>query len=83
MFCTAKYYYRKDYIVDFLMWNMENEELIINKLDRLKQEINFVKEHIVDVTLTQDDISSLNEAEEDLRGGRTTSLKDLKKELGV
>ena len=53
---------------------MENEELIINKLDRLKQEIDFVKEHIVDITLTQDDISSLNEAEEDLRKGRTKRL---------
>jgi hypothetical protein len=62
---------------------MENEELIINKLDKLKQEIDFVKEHIVDVTLTQDDINSLNEAEKEFKEGRTTSLKDLKKELGV
>ena len=53
---------------------MENEELIINKLDLLKREIDFVKEHIMDITLTQDDISSLNEAEEDLRKGRTKRL---------
>ena len=62
---------------------MGNEELIINKLDSLKQEIDFVKEHIIDVTLTQDDISSLNEAEKEFKEGKTTSLKDLKKELGV
>lgn len=53
---------------------MENEGLIINKLDALKQDINFVKEHILDVTLTQDDIDSLNKAEEDLKKGRTKRL---------
>ena len=53
---------------------MENEEIIISRLDVIGQEINFIKEHIIDVTLTQDDISSLNEAEEDLREGRTKRL---------
>ena len=53
---------------------MENEQLIIDKLDLLKQEVDFIKEHIVDVTLTQDDIESLGEAEEDLKKGRTKRL---------
>ena len=53
---------------------MENEELIINKLDLLKQEIDFIKEHIIDITLTQEDIDSLNEAEEDLKKGKTKRL---------
>jgi len=53
---------------------MENEELIINKLDALKQEIDFVKEHIIDITLTKDDINSLNEAEKDLEEGKTKRL---------
>jgi len=53
---------------------MENEELIINKLDLLKREIDFIKEHIVDVTLTQDDVDSLCEAEEDLKKGITKRL---------
>ncbi len=53
---------------------MENEKLIINRLDDLKQDINFVKEHIIDVTLTQEDIKSLNKAEEDLEKGRTKRL---------
>jgi len=56
------------------MNNMENKELIIDRLDALKQDISFVKEHIIDVTLTQDDISSLNEAEEDLRNRKTKRL---------
>lgn len=53
---------------------MENEELIINKLDVLKKEIDFIKEHLLDVTLTQDDVDSLHEAEEDLKEGRTKRL---------
>jgi hypothetical protein len=53
---------------------MENEELIISKLDLLKQEIDFIKEHLIDVNLTQDDIDSLNEAEEDLKSGKTKRL---------
>ena len=53
---------------------MENEELIISKLDLLKREVDFIKEHIIDVTLTQEDIDSLCEAEEDLKKGRTKRL---------
>ena len=53
---------------------MENEEIIISRLDILGQEISFIKEHIIDVTLTQDDINSLNEAEQDLRQGKTKRL---------
>ncbi len=53
---------------------MENEALIINKLDILKREIDFIKEHILDITLTQDDLDSLCDAEEDLKKGRTKRL---------
>lgn len=53
---------------------MEKEELIINRIDDLKQDISFIKEHIIDITLTQEDIDSLNEAEEDLRKGTTKRL---------
>lgn len=70
----SNFNFRKDYIVVLLVNNMENEELIINRLNALTQDMSFVKEHIVDITLTQDDISSLNEAEEDLREGRTKRL---------
>ena len=53
---------------------MEYEELIINKLDILKAEINSLREHIMDVTLTAEDLQSIREAEEDLRKGRTKRL---------
>ena len=53
---------------------MENEKLIINKLDILKAEIDNLKEYIMDITLTSDDIVSIKEAEEDLREGKTKRL---------
>ena len=53
---------------------MKNEELIINKLDGLRREIDFIKKHILDITLTEDDIDSIQEAEEDLRKERTKRL---------
>lgn len=53
---------------------MENERLIMNKLDLLKREIDFIKEHILDITLSQDDISSIHEAEEDFKKGKTKRL---------
>ena len=53
---------------------MENEGLIISKLDILKAEVDSLREHIMDITLTTDDITSIREAEEDLREGRTKRL---------
>jgi len=53
---------------------MKDGGLIINKLDILKAEIDSLREHIMDVTLTSDDIISIKEAEEDLRKGRTKRL---------
>ena len=53
---------------------MANEEIIMSKLDNLGKEIQFIKQHIVDTTLTQDDLNSLDEAEEDLRKGMTKRL---------
>ena len=53
---------------------MEDEKLIINKLDVLKEEIDNLREYIMDITLTSDDIISIKEAEEDLRKGKTKRL---------
>lgn len=53
---------------------MEDEKLIINKLDILAAEIGSLREHIMDITLTSDDILSIREAEEDLKKGKTKRL---------
>ena len=50
---------------------METEKLILNKLNIIKAELNYIKEYIEDITLTQDDLASLEEAEDDLKQGKT------------
>lgn len=65
---------QKDYKLLRFICYMENEKLIINKLDILKAELESLKEHMMDVTLTADDLDSIREAEEDLKKGRTKRL---------
>lgn len=60
-----------------------NANEIMARLVRLQASIDYVREHIDDVTLTEDDIQSLEEAEKEHKEGKTISLKNLKKELGV
>ena len=54
---------------------------IITRLTKLQEDINFLREHIDDITLTEEDIIALKEAEKDYREGRTISLEDLRNEL--
>ena len=56
--------------------NIENKE-VIERLARLQRDMDFLKEHIEDITLTDDDIKSIEEARKDLKEGRTTSIKEL------
>jgi len=56
---------------------------VVERLVRLQRDIDFIKEHIEDITLTEDDLTSIEEARKDVKEGRTTSIKDLKKELGI
>lgn len=58
-----------------------NANEIMIKLARLQSDMNYVRAHIEDITLTEDDLRSLEEAEKEYKEGRTTSLEDLKKEL--
>lgn len=60
-----------------------NANEIISRLVRLQASIDYIREHIEDVTLTEDDIQSLEEAEKEYKEGKTTSLEDLKKELEI
>ena len=55
---------------------MANEKLIIEKLDEIKSELDFIKDHIkdVDTILTGDDIDSIKEAKEDLNKGNTKRI---------
>lgn len=49
---------------------------IMEKLNHIQLDLNFIKNHLIDVdlVLTDDDINALQEAEEDLKKGRTKRL---------
>ena len=61
---------------------MENENLIINKLDLIKAELDYIKNHMVDVDtiLTSQEESRLNESLEEFSKGKTSSLEEVEKE---
>ena len=54
---------------------------IMIKLAGLQKEVQILKEHIEDTTLSTDDITSLEEAEKDFKEGKTVSHEKLKREL--
>jgi ABC-type lipoprotein release transport system permease subunit len=71
---------RKAYIEIELSGFMEidNKEVdarkIMVKLAKLQKDMDFVREHIEDVSLTDDDLISLKEARKDLKEGKTRRL---------
>ena len=60
-----------------------NSREIMDKLAKLQTAINYIKEHVEDITLTEDDIKSFAIADKEFENGGTTSLEDLKKELSI
>ena len=62
---------------------MEKENLILDRLNIIKAEIDYIKNSIIDVTLTPDDSNSLDESEKEFKEGKTISHEELKKELGL
>ena len=56
---------------------------IIEKLARLQTDMDYIREHIEDITLTEDDLEAIEEARKDLREGKTASIEELKKELNL
>ena len=59
-----------------LQYHMGSEQLILKKLNEIKSELDYLKEHIIDVdmVLTEDDRESIQAAREDLKKGRTKRL---------
>lgn len=49
---------------------------ILNKLELIKADLDYIKKHMVDVdlVLTDDDLEALEEAESDLKAGKTKRL---------
>ena len=44
-----------------------NANEIMAKLARLQEDMNYVREHIEEITLTEDDLEALKEAEEEYK----------------
>lgn len=49
-------------------------KLILDKLDNIKEELDYIKERMTDKILTNEDIIALEEAEKDLEEGKTKRL---------
>jgi len=58
-----------------------NAKEIMARLARVQADMDYVREHIEDITLTEDDTSSLEEARKDVAAGRIKTLSQVKKEL--
>ena len=58
---------------------------VAKDLMEIKQDLKYIKEHMVDMDsiLSEDDKVAIDEARKELKEGKTTSLSDLKKELGL
>jgi len=61
---------------------MESEKIIMNKLDMIKAELDYIKQHMVDVDciLTPDEEERLDESLVEFEEGKTISLEELEKE---
>ena len=56
---------------------------IMASLAKLQKDMSFIKEHIEDITLTEDDLDSIEQARKDFNEGKTISHEQLKEELGL
>ena len=63
------------------------EQISLNKINEdigfLKQVVIKIQEHLEDCFLTAEESRNVEIAEEELKNGQTTSLKDMKTELGL
>ena len=66
-----------------LIGSMTSQVQIMEELKSIKEDISFIKKHMVDVDsiLTEDDFSDLHEYRKEKVAGQLTSHEKLKKEL--
>jgi len=60
-----------------------NAREIMISLSKLQADMSFVREHIEDITLTDDDLESLRQAEKEFKERKTIPHAKLKKEFGL
>jgi len=61
----------------------DNTKQILLKLDEIKSELDYIKEHMIDMDtiLTPEEEERLDESLKDLKEGKTTSLEDFEREM--
>ncbi len=64
---------------------MEATQLLLEKMEEIKKDLNFIKEHMIDADtlLSPEEIILLHQAREEEKKGETISLEQLKKELDL
>ena len=65
---------------------MTNEtKLILEELKGIKEELGYIKEHMVDIDtiLDEDDKQAIEQAEKEFIAEKTISLEQLKKKIGL
>ena len=62
-----------------------NSGEIVNELRAIRNDLDFIKGHMVDVDsiMTEDDYLSLNEYRTEKNTGKLTSYEELKREMGL
>ena len=65
------------------MEQMINVKRLMEKLIKIQKDINYIREHIEDTTLTKEDLVALEKSEKEFVGKNTISHEDLKKERGL
>jgi hypothetical protein len=58
------------------MMDMTAETKVLQELKSIKEDVEYIKEHMVnvDTILTDDDLESIHDAERDLKEGKTKRL---------
>lgn len=58
---------------------------VLDEIKQLRKDVNSIKEYLndSDYLMTEDDIAEEKQAMADLKEGKTTSLKEMKKKLGI
>jgi len=64
---------------------MATEIKILNELQEIKKELNYIKEHMFDpdTIMTTEEVRRYEQSMKELKSGKTTPLSKLKKELGL
>ncbi|RLG12329.1 hypothetical protein DRN73_02790 [Candidatus Pacearchaeota archaeon] len=65
------------------MEQMINIKGLMEKLIKIQTDIDYIREHLEDTTLTKDDLIALEKSEKEFVEKKTISHKDLKRELGL